>query len=325
MAASNSPTRQWILKPGPNALVFLFCTLLAAVFWLVKAMEEQYTTQIAFPIEYQSFPENRLLKDSLPTAATLKVRSKGWQLFKLQLKKDPYPLVVNLSDAADGHIVQLGEKAFFKSQQVPKKLDVLKVKPDTLKIAFDKAREKEVPVVLNGTFDYAKHHRLVDSISLAPATVRIRGPETYVEKIDQVKTQKFHYKQIKSKRIEEQPLQKPAYPFVDYSHTKIKVIIPAETVTEKSLELKVNFNNPYYRNRISLIPRDIKATFQVPLSHFTKVNAADFKAVVNDDLMDQPNPPSHLPVTISQKPNFIYNLRYHPKKVRFLIPQNPHE
>ncbi len=325
MAASGSQKRQLILKPGPNALVFLICTLLAGVFWLVKAMEEQYTTTISFPIQYQSFPDNKLLKDSLPGSATLKVRSSGWQLLKLKWEKAPNPLVVNLSQGGDSHLIQLEERAFFRAGEVPKKLKVLDIAPDSVKIAFDQALEKKVPVVLNGNFDFAKHHELADSIAKVPKTVRIKGPKTYVKQIESVSTKPFHFKEIKKKRVESAKLKAPGYPFVSYSHKKVKVIIPAENVTEKTIALPVKFRNPYYKTRITLIPSHVQAKFQVPLSRYPKIKAEDFKAVVNSQVMEQPDPPSYLPVKITKKPPFIYHFRYQPRKVRYLIPGNPPE
>lgn len=325
MNGSRSHKRQWIWKPGPNALVFLFCTLLASIFWLVKALEEEYTTKLDFPIEYQSFPENRVLKDSLPSVAKLKVRSTGLQLLKLQMRKQPYPLAVNLSNASSNRSIQLEQEAFFKNDQAPKKLEVLDLKPESLDIEFDQALEKEVPVVLNGRFQYAENHKLADSIQVVPSRVRIKGPETYVKKINQVKTRDFHFKEIKGKKIKEPALQKPDYPFVTCSHKKVKVIVPVETVTEKSLNIPVEFQNPYYRGRITLIPKDVEATFEVPLSQYGNITANDFKAVVKGRLTDQPNAPTRLTVSINKKPDFIYNFRYQPRKVRYLIPQKTQE
>ncbi len=325
MKSSTSHQLQVIWKPGPNALVFLFCTLLAGIFWLVIALEDKYTTKLDFPIEYRSFPQDRVLKDSLPSDAKLKVRATGLQLIKIQLREKPYPLAVNLSNFRNGHSIKLEQEAFFSNNQVPEKLSVLDLKPDSIHIEFDQALEKQVPVVLKGNFQYAANKKLADSIQVVPSKVRLKGPKTFVKDIDKVKTKQFNFKGIQKKRVLELALKKPDYPFVTFSHEKVKVILPVETVTEKSVKVPVQFQNPYYRDRITLIPKNVKATFEVPLSQYDKINANDFEAVVKGRLTSQPNAPTRLLVSIIQKPDFIYNLRYHPRKVRYLIPQKAQE
>lgn len=325
MKASTSQQLRMLWKPGPNALVFLFCTLLASIFWLVKALEDEYTTKLDFPIDYQSFPKNRVLKDSLPSAVKLKVRSTGLQLLKIQLRKQSYPLAVDLSNVGNGHSIKLEQEAFFSNNKVPEKLSVLDLKPDSIHIEFDKALEKEVPVVLNGRFQYAENHKLADSIQVIPSKVRLKGPKTFVKDINQVKTKDFHFKKIQGKKVFEMALEKPDYPFVSCSHKNVKVIVPVETVTEKSLKIPVEFQNPYYRGSIRLIPSTIKASFAVPLSQYPNITARDFRAVVKGSLTNQSHAPSRLKVFIVKKPDFIYNLRYQPRKVRYLIPQKAQE
>lgn len=286
-------------------------------------MEEQYTTNIQFPIEYQSFPENKILKDSLPPAAELNVEAEGWQLIKLQLNKSPYPLVVDLSSVKAGQAIPLKEASFFKAGKVPNQIQVRDVSPDSLNIVFDQAARKRVPVKLNGQFSYAAQHNLADSIRILPQAVTVSGPKTYVTAIQQVPTKAFEYTGIDQKLAKDVPLKDPQQAFVTYSREKVKVMVPVEELTEKSLEVPIYFSNPYYRNRITLIPTTVSLRFQAPLSRYRQIQPSDFRLEVKAQLTDQKAPPDRLSVEVAQKPYFIYRLRLQPKAVDYLKVKTP--
>ena len=310
-------------RPGSNAFVFLVCTLLAATFWLIKAMEEQYTAEVKFPIQYQAFPDNKLLKDSLPPAATLKVQANGWQLLKLQARKRPYPLVVDLSDEGNNGQIRLEEQAFFKSGSVPDQLQVQEISPEKLTIEFDQALEKKLPVKLNGQFSYAPQHNLSDSIQVIPRQVRVKGPKTYLKNIEGVQTRSFRYTGIDKQLVRNVPLQAPDKPFVSYGQKAVKVIVPVEELTEKSLEAPLYFRNPYYRNQVTLFPAKATISFQAPLSRYQDIQASDFQLEVSGRPTDQNNPPDKLPVSISERPAFVYHVRVRPKRVNYLLAKDP--
>lgn len=323
MAATESRRRKRILKPGSNAFVFLVCTVLAGTFWLIKAMQDEYITKVEFPITYQSFPKNKILKDSLPEKAELKLQSEGWELLKLQLSKRPFPLVVDLSDPSIEHQIQLTENSFFRKDKVPEGLKILSISPDTLSIRFGQAVEKQLPVKLNGNFSYAANHNLADSIQVVPAEILVSGPKSYLAEMDYVETVEFDYKNIKEKRIEKTALRKPSKPFVSYRKNAVRIIIPAETLTEKTLKVPVECRNPYYQNRLTIIPKKVKVSFQTPLSRYKAIKSDDFQIKVSGRLADQAQKPDKLPVALTKKPDFIYNLRPNPRKVDYLISSDP--
>lgn len=289
-------------------------------------MEERYTSQVKFPIQYQAFPENKLLKDSLPSAATLEVQANGWQLLKLQARKTPYPLVVDLSDEAkNSGQIKLEKQAFFKSGSAPEQLQVQEISPEKLTIEFDQAIEKKLPVKLSGQFSYASQHNLSDSIQVIPRKIRVKGPKTYLKNIESIQTRDFNYTGIDKRLVRNIPLKGPDKPFVTYGQEAVKAIVPVEELTEKSLEAPLYFRNPYYRNQVTLFPARATITFQTPLSRFQDIQASDFQLEVSGRLVDQESPPDKLPITIAERPAFIYHLRVRPKRVNYLLAKDPTE
>ncbi len=312
------------IKPQSNTFVFIVCTLIALTFWFLKSLEQTYKTEVNFPIQYENFPENRILKDSLPDKVRLEIKGSGWDILSIKTSSEVYPLMIDLINTSANEQITLEQNAFFPEGKVPEDIEVMDFYPDTLNIDFDKKTEKTVKVSLNGTINYMDHHGLADSIKILPEKVHLEGPKSYLKKIDSVSTRPFQLENLKQKIVRTIPLADPSYPFVEYNKKAIKLIVPVEQLTEGQVKLPVKLDNPYFNSRIELIPKQVRVIFQTALSNYPSISRKDFQAKVSTNFITQEERPNTLKVRLMKKPEFIYNVRIEPSRVNYLL-QNVEE
>ncbi len=307
------------INPKSNTFVFIICALIALAFWFLKSLDQEYKTQVAFPITYKNFPKDRILKDSLPEKVRLSIKGTGWDIMSIETGSEIYPIMIDYQKAKKLNEVVLTEGAFLLDEKVPEEVDVLNISPDTLNINFDKRTEKTVPVKLNGEITYKDNHALSDSIQVLPSKVHIEGPQSYLKRIDHLKTKTFRIEKVNDKLIKNIPLKQPAYPFVSYNKKAVKLIIPVEKLTERTIAVPVKLDNPYFKSRIELVPSQVKIRFQTVLSRYDEITPEDFEAFVYTKRTKQENRARKLKVHLAEKPDFIYNIRMKPDHVNYLI------
>lgn len=295
------------------------CTLIALAFWFLKSLEQEYKTEVAFPITYENFPQDRILKDSLPERVRLSISGTGWEILSIETGSEVYPIRIDYEKAKNLDEVVLTEGAFLLNEKVPDEVEVLDISPDTFGINFDKRSEKTVPVQLNGDITYKDNHGLADSIQVLPSKVQIEGPQSYLKNIDKVKTASFSIEKLNEKLIKNIPLNDPVYPFVTYNKDAVKLIIPVEKLTEGTITVPIKMDNPYFKSKLELVPNEVEITFQTVLSQYEAISREDFEPVVYTKSIKQEDRPSTLKVQLAKKPDFTYNIRVQPDNVNYLI------
>jgi hypothetical protein len=144
-AQSESEHRSSRVKRRKQQIVtFLFCMGIATVLWFLRALENDYTTQISNPVNIEGLPANRALLPPLQKEVTLRVEGHGYSLLKHNLDFSRSPLTVNYGEIRpfppkekSGFTERIPMVRFIQSFSVQMgDLKVLSIKPDTLVLQF---------------------------------------------------------------------------------------------------------------------------------------------------------------------------------------------
>ncbi|MDA3779962.1 MAG: hypothetical protein PF487_07070, partial [Bacteroidales bacterium] len=79
-------------------VVFLFFVLLSTIFWLFKQLEQEYYTDISYPVRFTNIPKNKIIVSDLPSSISVKVRSHGFHLIKLKITNSLLPFNIDLNN-----------------------------------------------------------------------------------------------------------------------------------------------------------------------------------------------------------------------------------
>ena len=70
------------LRLDRRVVVFLFFLVVSSIFWLLSALDKEYTVDLRYPVRYTNFPDKQVLVGELPSDLELTVSTYGFTLVK---------------------------------------------------------------------------------------------------------------------------------------------------------------------------------------------------------------------------------------------------
>ena len=84
-------------KRGQGSIL-LFCILIATLLWFLRALENQYVTQINHPVRFKNLPDDYVLLHPLPNRLTLDVEALGFSILRHNWNFSKTPLYIDFND-----------------------------------------------------------------------------------------------------------------------------------------------------------------------------------------------------------------------------------
>ncbi len=167
-----------------NADIRLAALLLAVLLWFHAVTEKQYRVTLRCPVEISNVPDGWAVSGR-PPAVSCEVTATGKQIIALRIS----PPVIAV-DAANRQVKRLlvdltPARLRFPYRISPRRVDFA---AGQLVVAFDRLASKTVRVAVDLRGEPAEGHLVGDSLSVAPPTVELRGPQKLLDAVDSVYT-----------------------------------------------------------------------------------------------------------------------------------------
>lgn len=313
--------------PNRKIVVFVFCILLSALFWLMSALTKEYVVQQKVAIRYTNIPHTKIVSNKLPEELLVDIKSQGYDLLSLYFgKSKPIEIDFSLSKPADKpnyyrYSTVMNQYAI--RQQMGLAYTVLKIYPDIIPFNFNKKDSKRVPVKANLAIDFDSQYKLSDSIKIIPAFVDLYSSASVLSGISFVKTEVLQIKRMNNSIIKKLKLILPSDlpEAVELSDTIVSVEIPVSKFTEGDIQIPVNVVNSPEGIMLKTFPDKVKITFLVSLKGYEKVSPDSFKVEV--DYLKIKNANSNkLKVDLVKFPKNVKITRVLPEKLEYIIRKN---
>jgi hypothetical protein len=305
-------------------LTFLFFLVISAAFWFVRSLGEEYEEELSYPVQYENFPENKVLIGTVPDKLHLRVMARGFTLLRSKLNLSLVPLKFDVSSYA---LNSTGSDTFYVitetvrdvlSAELPQ-LKILDIYPDTLIFSFTDIELKKVPVkpvlAMHDDF-FQKQYMQNGSILVTPDSVIISGPGNILKYIVYAPTIPITQTNLSDTVILQSKLQ--TFERVTFSSDRVQVTIPVDRFTEIDESLAVlPVNVPDSLDMIA-IPGQVTITYNICLSNYNRmvknppVPKIDYDAIRDGRV-------TRLTVFLSDTPKIISNVRFNPKETEFLV------
>jgi len=297
--------------------VFLSCLLIAVCSWLFFALSNNYVYEVNSKLNFINPPLNKAYHPLQDDTVTLKVRGTGWQLLFSKLKLKPRIVDVSLQSLNSGQYVTISKQLNNINLQFESNQKVISVTPDTLFFDFTKRITKRVPIKLVSRLTFQKAYGVSGAVKLEPATVVITGAAEDLKGIKFWQTDSLSLENVNSTINTKIGFQKGLRNNVNVYPNVIKVEIPVDEFTEKTLEIPIEVeNNP--GREIKIIPERAKITLLTALSNYPGIERESIKVSVDyDDWAKHKYP--QLPIRITKFPPFCKLVKTDPQIVDFLI------
>ncbi len=167
------------------ALKFLSLVLAVTVFLLVNTdRDSEISTKVA--LAYQSLPADKVLVSDRLEDVEVTIRG-SWRRVRAFDEHKIEPIAIDLSRAPTGDIEITPDMIRTASGKLPVGLSVASISPRTVRVAFERSKEKlvEITPLITG---YPKHGYVVTGVNSVPPTVKVRGGEGLVAALTTLRT-----------------------------------------------------------------------------------------------------------------------------------------
>jgi len=304
-------------------IVFSFFLAIAIVIWLLNALSKEYTTEIEYPITYSKFPENKILVSDVPDHLRLKVNAHGYALLSYKLSNRPIPLsfpvtsfTMNTMNGDTSRLFLLTRFARERvARQLPSELQLLEISPDSLIFQFAAEVSKKLPVQPVINFTPGRNFILKNEIAILPDSVRVTGPDIYVDTLQAVPTKTVGLGTLeKSYRG---TVQLKGFPRIRYSTDRVECTIELEKMTEVQVMVPVQISGLPDSLLMQTFPQEVRVTGRIGLSNYERIVPEAFWAGV--DYEETLENKSRLQVQLRTVPNDLSGVSFYPQTVEYLL------
>jgi len=260
--------------------VFGLFLLLSFSIWVFTKFSHSYTETTTLKLNYTNLPDHKIITlDSVPEIK-VRVSAYGFRLLSyyfsnqsmdVDLQKDTY--------IANHSYVWVANKAEKQvSDRMGASIEVLSIRPDTVRFKYDTLNVKKVPVHLKASIGYAAGYDSMEAITVSPDSVKIIGTAKDISSIDSIVTKELKLEDV-SRGIQQTvglELPKKEDP-LKFSTEKVQVTLKVEKFTEGTIEVPVAIINLPVGTQINYFPKSIKVVYTVSLKNYNDIKASDFK------------------------------------------------
>lgn len=226
-------------KKLPVALGAILAALIA---WLSINMQGEYSIVKSVPVVFENMKEGKAFRYPIPRMMSVRLRGKGWVVAGLFFSPD-FKYFINLSSVGEEPVLITG-KDVHNHVTLPVDVQVVDVRPDTLRLALSDYYEKRVPVSTRLVLDFREGYGQVGPVELRPESVTVGGTQDFLKSVTSWNTTFRRYSDLRAPIDEEVPLE--ALP--NYS----------VSVPEKTVRMSVNVE-PFAEKLFAGIPVQVQA------------------------------------------------------------------
>lgn len=319
----NSDIKRSGLRINGRVVTFMICLIISVFFWLLMTLSKEYPMTVRFPVSYKNLPQDKVVSNNLPETVDIEIKAKGFNLLAYRFRKTHDTVDIDMKDARalnsrNVYYLLSNSRTDKIRAQFNNEIHVVKINPDTIFINFNKKVNKIVPVKYKLSLLFNKQYNLIDSVTIEPKFITVSAEAEVINKIDTVETLPITVKNLSKKIVVKLPLVKEQeFKHVEFSHAYVNATINVTKYTEASLELPVEVDNLPPGYSFKAFPDKVMVKFNVAFKNYEKINALNFRAVVDFKKIDQES--NKLKVQLVKIPDGIRNVKLVTEKVEYII------
>ena len=279
---------------------------------------KQYNEILNIPVRYVNVPPDKLLKEDNPKSIQLKMQENGFRIAWFSMF--PPTLTVDVSRAGEenGQLVYvIDENREQILEQLNINFDDNSFVRDALIIAYEQKKEKKLPILSRIEVEFAAGYSAVEQLQVEPDSVMVSGPDNILDTLSAISTFPVTFSDVKKNLAGTVLLDTTKLPKVTLYNNRAKYSLDVDKFTEGKLQVPIELINVPEGLNVVIFPKESVLFFQVNLTEYNKVTAADFRIVANFKNVRE-NQDFIIPEVV-EKPEFTSNIRLSEKRIQFII------
>lgn len=276
------------LRTDSKSVVIIICLLVSTLFWLLKALNEEYSTEVELPIEFRNIPQDYSFYDNPPESLIVTVEDDGFMIIRYKFSFVFSSLKFDVSDYFEQKVesqnsgdITLNKSSLIKGieEVLLSSTKIVNIFPEDIVIPFSKLREKKLPVQVMAEISTENQYIVNGSMMTVPDSVSVVGNEQQLAEIKAIYTQPVKAYDLKDTLKRKVDLQ--AIEGLEILQDEVQLTIPVEAYTEKILEVPIvgeNFPDSLY---VRTFPGYATVSCICGLSVYTDVQWHDFECYID--------------------------------------------
>ena len=261
-----------------NFYIAILAILFGIVVWISVSLREQYVVTVDAPLLLTDIPEGFAVRSALPRVLRLKFRGDGWQLAGIVLGSKPH-LVFSSAIFRGGKPITFNDVA--ERVTITPGVQLLDVKPESVRIELDRLAFKRVPVVLDAVVSFREGYGQVGLTVMTPDSIIIAGAESLLRTIDGWRTQRTMLENLRMPVDITVPLSMPEGYLIMLSDRTVNVSLTVEPFAEKTFNgIPVAIAGEPAAREVILLPPKMEIVARAGIKQLSSLSSADFHARV---------------------------------------------
>lgn len=291
----------------------LVALLLAAILWLHAVTEREYTVSFECPLSVENVPADMVVSPALLPATCL-ITAKGKDLVAMRLKGPRL-----FMDVGNRRLKSLPVKLSEGRLALPFDIEAVRVEfhPAELNVRLDRLAERTSMVSPDLYGQPAEGYIVSDSTAAEPCSVRVKGPERPIMKLDTVFTERVRVDEMREKQRIRARLTLPDPVLYRAEPESVWVDLVFEKTGERlfrNIPLAISNRGGGYL--VSYSPGAVDIVAAGPKQMLDMVRASDIKATL--DLKDLP-PGTHRLQAVIELPDRLELIAATPRSFEVTI------
>ncbi len=166
--------------------VVVLCVVTATTFWFFNALNDNYTTQIKYPIHFSYADSTYVAVNEITDNVAINVSGGGWNLLRRTFWFTIDPLEIPLNEPSRNKFILGSTLENIISDQL-NELQLNFVQTDTIWLAIDSIKKRKSKIIIDSlNINLRKNHRITSTIQLGNDSVEFTGPQRFIDKIPDI-------------------------------------------------------------------------------------------------------------------------------------------
>ena len=256
----------------------LFCLISALFFWFYISLESQFEYAAAVPLRVVNPPEGWMLLEPLPSSVMVAFRGSGRSFVSVRFRESV--LDVDMRNIRNNARIPLTADMI---KNLPTGVRVMSVlSPEEITVRWDRLAERRVPVVSRIELSPADGYTLVGDIRLQPDSIRIVGPQSILDSILTVQTEKRVLEGLIQEVEDKVPLEPVSDEVLHFSARTVRFRADVQRIGERWMRgIAVEAVNVPEGVQVKVVPSVLSIKIQGGADLLAQVGPEDIQATVN--------------------------------------------
>lgn len=317
----NYQVRTSFIRSRRKILVFIFFFCLSFLFWLLNALNKEYSVAVKYSVRFGGYPLNYVLVSDTPYYVNALIRGRGYDLL-WPLYGTSGILNVNLegikviTDGSDVYKFSTNDLKRHIQELAGNTVQISGIWPDTLYLSIAPVITRKIAVKPEVRVIFARQYMLCRPLTCIPDSVTVTGASCMIDTLQYIPTRPLTISSLKKSFSEK--VQLAAGTLIKCEPEQVQIHMEVDKFTETSLRVPVKVINLPSPLRMKIFPAEVTLNFRVCLNHYKELSPQSFNIAVDyrDRLSDTT---TFLPVHILQKPEIIDNILITPSEIEFIL------